>query len=395
MYNKQELAKGVYYVGAVDWNIRDFHGYTTPCGVTYNSYLIVDEKITLVDLVKAPFAKELIGRVSALVDPAKIDYVIINHVENDHCGALPEFAKVAVNAKFIITEKGQAEAQKLFGNFNFQTVKAGDTLNLGANSLSFVPVPMLHWPDSMVCYCPEQGILFSNDAFGQHICTSKRFDYENNLRDILYEAEKYFANILFPYAKLIPNALKTVQSLNAKYIFPSHGVCWSKHIPDILGKYAQWGASYKAARIVIAYDTMWGGTECMAMAMMEGVKRAGVAASLYRMPCTDRSHVTAEILEAGGVMFGSSTLNYGMLPKMAELLYYLKGLKPQGKLAATFGTYGWSGGAQKDMEDLIGKAGMKIEGGLTAQWKGSSEELAQCEQFAYDFAMKVKAEFDK
>lgn len=389
--NKQELAKGIYYVGAVDWNIRDFHGYTTPRGVTYNSYLIVDEKICLVDTVKAPFAQELIDNISAIVDPADIDYVIVNHVEPDHGGSLPAIAKVATKAEFFITEKGKQEGQKLYGDFNYKVVKAGDTLSLGANSLTFVPVPMLHWPDSMVCYSPEQGVLFSNDAFGQHICTSKRFDHEVCLTDVMYEAEKYFANILFPYAKLIPNALKTLGSLQINYIFPSHGICWKENIADIIQKYAQWGAAYKEPRVLIMYDTMWGATECMARAMLAGVQRAGLPATFYKLSACDRSHIVSEILEAGGLLIGSPTLNYGMTPNMAGMLYYLKGLKPNGKLAAAFGAYGWSGGSQADMEDLMKKSGLKVEEGLTVMWKGSKEELVKCEQYGYDFAMKVKA----
>ncbi len=390
MYTKQELAKGVYFVGAVDWNIKDFHGYTTPRGVTYNSYLIVDEKICLVDLVKAPFAGELIARISEIVDPAKIDYVVINHVENDHAGALPEFAKAAPNAQYLITDKGQAEAEKLYGNFNYKIVKTGDSVSLGANTLQFVPLPMLHWPDSMVCFCPEQGILFSNDAFGQHVCTSKRFDYEVDMPTVMYEAKKYFANILFPYAKLIPPAIKTLGSLDIKYIFPSHGICWKEHIADIINKYSQWGAAYQEPRVVIMYETMWGATETMAKAILEGIKRAGVTANFYRLSLSDRSHVAAEVLEAGGILFGSSTLNYGMLPVMAENLYYLKGLKLGKKSAAAFGAYGWSGGSQKEMEELMCKAGLQVEPGITVAWSGSPEELAQCEQFGYEFAMKVK-----
>lgn len=394
--NKQELAKGVYFVGAMDWNMRDFHGYTTPRGVTYNSYLIVDEKICLVDLVKSPFANELLERISAIVDPATIDYVVINHVEPDHASALPQIAQVAKKAKFLITDKGQQEAEKLYGTtVDYQIVKTGDTISLGANSLTFVPLPMLHWPDSMVCYCPEQGILFSNDAFGQHICTSKHLDCEVNLNDVLYEAEKYFANILMPYARLIPNALKTLSSLQINYIMPSHGIIWHKHIPEIMAKYAAWGALEKEARVVILYDTMWGATECMARAILEGVARAGVEANFYRISLSEESHVVSDVLGAGGVLVGSPTLNYGMMPTTASLLYYLKGLKPTGKLAAAFGAYGWSGGSQKEMEELLTKAGMQVQPGMTVAWKGNAEELAACEQFGYEFALKVQETFGK
>lgn len=391
--NKVELAKGIYFVGALDWNIRDFHGYTTPRGVTYNSYLIVDEKICLIDLVKAPFATELLERVSAIVDPAKIDYVVINHVEPDHAGALPEFSKHAKNATYIISEKGKAEAERLYGaDLNYQVVKTDDTISLGKNSLTFVGTPMLHWPDSMITYLPEQEILFSNDAFGQHITTSKRFDDEVNMPDVLYEAEKYFANILFPYAKLIPGALKVAGSLKIKMIMPSHGIIWRSHIADIIAKYAEWGSQVKKPRIVMFYDYMWGATETMAKAILEGVMKAGVEVTFHRVIASDNSHITAEILEAGGVLVGSPTLNYTMKPSIAAMLTYLKGLKPSGKLAAAFGTYGWSGGAQKDMEELMTKAGFNLQAGITVQWKGTPEEIVQCREFGYEFAQKVLAD---
>ena len=392
--SKQELAKGIYFVGTMDWNMRDFHGYTTPRGVTYNSYLIVDEKICLIDLVKAPFASEFIERIREIVDPADIDYVVINHVEPDHASSLPQIAQVATKAKFLITDKGQQEADKMYGvSVDYQTVKLGDTINLGKNNLTFVPLPMLHWPDSMVCYCPEQKILFSSDAFGQHICTSKRLDCEVDVNEVLYEAEKYFANILMPYARLIPNALKTLATLEIDYIMPAHGVIWHKHIDEILAKYAAWGAQAKEARVVIVYDSMWGATECMARALLEGVVRAGVTANFYRISVSEESHIVHDILGAGGVLVGSPTLNYGMMPSTAALLYYLKGLKPQGKLAAAFGAYGWSGGSQKDIEEFLTKAGMQVQAGVTVAWKGDAQEIAACEQYGYEFALKVKETF--
>lgn len=391
--NKVELAKGIYFVGALDWNVRDFHGYTTPRGVTYNSYLIVDEKICLIDLVKAPFAEELLERVSAIVDPEKIDYVVINHVEPDHAGALPKFAKHAKNATYIISEKGKIEAERLYGSdLNYQVVKTNDTISLGKNSLVFVGTPMLHWPDSMITYLPEQEILFSNDAFGQHIVTSSRFDDEVDMPDVMYEAEKYFANILFPYAKLIPGALKVAGSLKIKMIMPSHGIIWRSHIADIVGKYADWGKQIKKPKIVMFYDYMWGATETMAKAILEGIMKAGVDVTFHRVTASDNSHITAEILEAGGVLVGSPTLNYTMKPSIAAMLTYLKGLKPSGKLAAGFGTYGWSGGAQKDMEELLTKAGFNLQAGITVQWKGTPEEIAQCRDFGYEFAQKVLAD---
>lgn len=388
--NNVKLAEGVYYVGAVDWNLRDFHGYTTPRGVTYNSYLIVDEKVCLIDTVKAPFANELLERISDIIDPGRIDYIITNHVEPDHAGALPTIIKKAPQAKVFITAQGRDAVPKYFGGqYDFHVVKEGDVLNLGRNSLHFVPLPMLHWPDSMATYLDGEQILFSNDAFGQHISTTKRFDDENDLSTVLYEAAKYYANILMPFGRLVAKALDKTGSFPIKMIAPSHGVVWRKHIDAIVTKYQQWGNGETANKVIVAYDSMWGGTEAMAKRILEGVAAAGIEAKLYRMSTAERSEAVWDLLEAKGLLIGSSTLNNGMLPTMGALLTYLKGLRPAGKTAAAFGAYGWGGGAQKDIEEYLKLAGMKLEPGLTVKWTASAEELEQCFAFGHDFGRKI------
>ena len=389
--NRVELAKGIYCVGAVDWNVRDFHGYSTPRGVTYNAYLIVDEKIALIDLVKAPFAGELLERISDIVDPAKIDYIIVNHVENDHAGALPEVIKHCPSAKVVISEKGRQEACRLYGSeFDFQVVKDKDTLSLGKHELEFIPITMLHWPDSMTTYLKTEGIYFSNDAFGQHICTAKRFDDEVYMPDVYYEAEKYFANILMPYARLIGRALQRVDGYDIRMIAPSHGVIWRSHIGDIVSRYLAWGAGQQEERIVLFYETMWGGTERMAKAILEGINKAGVEARFYRLSVSDRSHIMSEVLRASGILVGSPTLNNGMMPAVGDMLTYLKGLRPAGKLAAAFGSYGWSGGAQKDIEEMLTKAGLKPEPGLNLEWTPDAADIEKAENFGFAFAQKIK-----
>ena len=371
MLNEVKLAPGVYYVGIVDWTVRDFHGYTTPRGVTYNSYLIVDEKICLIDCVKAPFANEFLERVSRIVPLNKIDYVITNHVEPDHSSALPMIMEQAPQAKVVLTEQGRAGIMKYYQkSYDFMVVKEGDSLDLGKNKLQFIPLPMLHWPDSMATYLTGEEILFSNDAFGQHICTTKRFDDENNLSDILYEAAKYYANILMPFGKLVTKALDKCSPLPIKIIAPSHGVAWRGHIPEILAKYQMWGGGGATDKVVIAYDSMWGSTEQMARRILDGVAAAGVTGKLYKNATADRSEIIWDILEAGGVLVGCSTLNNGVLPTTGALLCYLKGLRPVNKLAAGFGAFGWGGGAQAAIEDGLnrcrndcGKTGRDFEMG--------------------------------
>jgi flavorubredoxin len=387
--NKVNLAENIYYVGYKDWKLRDFHGFATARGVTYNAYLIVDEKVCLVDLVKNTFADELLSRVSAILPPEKIDYIVVHHVENDHASALPRVMEKAPGAKIIITAAGAKEAERLYGKYNYNIVKEGDKLALGQNTLQFVALPMLHWPDSMATYLREKKILFSNDAFGQHICSSNPFDDANNLAAVMEEAQNYYANILMPYSKLIGGALGKAQGLAIEMIAPSHGVIWRSHIKDIMDKYAFWGQGKAKDKVLVVYDSMWGATERMAKAMWEGAAKAGVDARLYKSVPTENSRIVAELLDAAGALFGSPTLNYGMMPSIGGLLIYLKGLKPAGRLAATFGTYGWSGGAQKDMEELLQKAGMLLEPALTLNWAPSADDLAKCEDFGFAFANKA------
>lgn len=393
LYQVQRITPKIYALSAIDWDQRNFHGYVTPRGVTYNAYLIMDEKICLVDTVKACFGPELLARIAQIVDPARIDYVITNHVEPDHSGALPQVMQCAPHAKIFLTAQGKAEVIKHYGgNYDFQVVKAGDVLNSGEYHLQFIPLPMLHWPDSMCCYLPEEKILFSNDAFGQHFCSNRIFDGENELSEVLQEAAKYYANILMPYARLIPGALAKLGQLPLKMIAPSHGVIWQAHVPEILTSYRRWaGGEAVEKQVLVVYDTMWGGTERMARQIIEGLSASGVMAQLCRITVSDASDLARRLLTSKGILVGSSTLNNGVLPTIGGFLLYLKGLKPVGKMAAGFGTYGWAGGAQKDIEQFLTAAGMQVEPGFNVKWSPTEEELTRCFAFGKEFGEKVLA----
>lgn len=342
--NKVKLTEGIYYVGAVDWNVRSFHGYSTNRGATYNAYLIIDEKITLIDTVKAPFANELLARISEIVDPAKIDYIISNHVEMDHSGSLPVIAKAAPNAKIITSAPaGEKGLRAHYGDLNYQAVKAGDILSLGKRSLTFVATPMLHWPDNMVTYCPEEKILFSNDAFGQHFASSKHFDTEVELDIVMQEAKKYYANILMPYGTQAAKALEIVKTLDMDMIAPSHGIIWTEHIQEILDKYAYFASADAEETALVVYDSMWHSTEAMASAVLEGFAKKGVTAKLYDLKENHISDIMTEVLKAKYIAVGSPTLNNTMLPTVAAFLCYMRGLAPKSKKAFAFGSYGWGG----------------------------------------------------
>lgn len=387
-----QIVENIYDVGVQDWAVRDFHGYKTERGATYNSYLIMDEKITLIDTVKAPFTEELLRNISKVTPLESIECIVINHVEPDHSGAMPALAKACPKAKFYITMQGKNEAIQHYGDiFDFEVVKDGATLSIGKRTLTFASMAMLHWPDSMATYSAYDRILFSNDAFGQHYATSKRFDYDVDYGELFYEARKYFANILWPYAKLIERAFMKLSALDFTMIAPSHGVIWKRYIPEILKAYLDWGKGVQDGSLVIAYDSMWGGTEKLARAIARGAANAGVVVKMFKMGATPNSTVAAELFTASGFLAGSSTLNCSMLPNMGSLLIYLKGLGAKGKKAAAFGTFGWGGGAQKDMEELLEKSCFDaVEPGFNCKWTPQEADLEKAEQYGYDFALSLK-----
>lgn len=358
---KLEIKKDIYSVGAVDWEVRSFHGYSTERGATYNAYLIMDEKIALIDTVKAPFADELIRRIREITDPEKIDYVISNHVEMDHSGALPEIMKVCKNAKVVTSEpNGVKGLTAHYGSYDYMPVKAGDTLSLGKHTLSFVATPMLHWPDNMVTYCPEEKLLFSNDGFGQHFASSKRFDDEVDLSIVMQEAKKYYANILMPYGVQAKKAIEIVKGLELDMIAPSHGVIWRSHIQDILKAYETFSDAENNKEAVVVYDSMWHSTEMMAKAVMEGFARKGISAKLYDLKENHISNIMTEVLKAEYIAVGSPTLNSMMMPTVAAFLCYMKGLSPKKKKAFAFGSYGWSGQSIAQIHEELEKMGCEM-----------------------------------
>jgi flavorubredoxin len=396
---KIELTNGVYWVGVVDWNLRDFHGYTTPRGGTYNAYLIVDEKITLVDTVKHAFAGEMIERIKEIIDPSKIDYVVSNHVEMDHSGSLPEIMKIAINAQVIATEKGKEGLLRYYRtNWNFRTVKTGDELALGKKTLFFITAPMLHWPDSMFTYMKEDKILLSNDGFGQHLASSFRFDedvcsligYECDT--VMDEAAKYYANILMPFAGIILKKIEELQKLGIeiKMIAPSHGMIWTNP-GKIIDAYLKWANGVSKQKVLIIYDTMWNSTEIMANEILRGVADSGVEAALFHLRKNEWSEIVKEVLESRAVIIGSPTLNNGMFPTVGGFLTYLTGLRPKNKLWATFGSYGWAGGAVKAVNEKLKTSGYEPIESLEVNFRPDDQDMAKCYALGQKIASMVKS----
>ncbi|TFH13726.1 MAG: MBL fold metallo-hydrolase [Lentisphaerales bacterium] len=379
-----ELKKGVYWVGAVDWGIRKFHGHelSTHRGTTYNSYLIVDEKIALVDSVWAPFEKEFLENISEIVDPAKIDIVVANHSEPDHSGALPAVIAKCPRATVVVSKNG---AESIPGHYhqkwNFSVVRTGDSIDLGKNKLVFVEAPMLHWPDSMFTYLTGENILMPNDAFGQHYATAFRFNEQVNEAELYEEAQKYYANILTPFSARVIKKIDEVLALKlpVDMIAPSHGVIWRKDPLQIVRKYQEWAAQQPEKRAVILYDTMWNGTRRMAEAIGHGIAEKGVDYKLYHMAVADRNDVIAQIFRAKGIVVGSPTLNNGLLPTITPIPEVLKGLKFKNKIGAAFGSYGWSGESVRIIEDHLKVCGIPVVSeGVGAKWQPTESDLSKC-----------------
>lgn len=379
MLSTTEIRPDIHWVGAVDWNERLFHGYTTEKGLTYNAYLILDEKITLIDAVKAPFADDLIQRISQIVDPAKIDYVIANHVEMDHSGALPKVAEACPNATFICSTKGAPEMAAHFGDgIKWQTVKTGDTLSIGKRELTFVETTMVHWPDNMVTYDAYDKILFSNDAFGQHFASSGRFDTDSDLCEVMKQARKYYANIVQPYGMQAGRALSVVKDLDLTMIAPSHGVIWTEHIPDILEAYTIWVADTRTDKAVVLYDSMWGSTEAMAHAIFEAFVAEDIECRYYDVKETHESDIVAYAMDAKYICVGSPTLNMRMMPNIAKVLTYMLGLSPrnQTRVGLAFGSYGWAPVGPKSVAEMMAATGFQMPlDPITLNWRPTPEYL--------------------
>ena len=394
--NNVVLKEGINWVGVVDWNLRDFHGYVTDRGTTYNSYLIRDEKTALIDTVKCSFADELVENIEQLTSLEKIDYIIVNHVEMDHSGSLPVIFKLAKNAKIIASQRGKDALIEHFGpEFNIvETVKTGDEIKLGKHTLRFIETPMLHWPDSMFSYLVEDKILFSNDAFGEHLASSGHYDDEVDEQVLMEEARTYYANILTPFAPLITRKIQEVVQMGIpiEIIAPDHGVIWRKDPSKIINAYLQWSSGVAKQEAVVIYDTMWGSTDKMARAIAEGIISQGIEVNLLKLRATSNTDAVTAVLEARAVVVGSPTLNNQMFPTVSSFLTYITGLKPKGKLWSFFGSFGWGGGAVRDMTEMARKAGFQIrESSVEVKYIPDEEDLKKCFDFGQQIAQKIKA----
>ena len=389
-----QLCKNIDWVGFVDWTMRDFHSFVTQRGVTYNSYLIRDEKIALIDTVKEPYKEYLLKNIEKLADLKKVDYIIVNHAEPDHSSALSFIVKSLPNAKVVCNQKCKDILSSYYdvSSWKFQIIKSGEKLSLGKLTLSFIDTPMVHWPESMFTYVEEEKILFSMDAFGQHFATEERFDDEVDKCALMEEAKKYYANIVLPYGNQVKRTIESVKDLEIKMIATSHGVIWRKYINEIIGEYKKWMANQVKAKVVIIYDSMWQSTKAMAEAIVDGAASDKVEAKLIyvRATSTGVTEIATEILDAACIALGSATLNSNMMPMMGAVTTYIKGLRPLNRAGLAFGSFGWGRGGAEILNEILKEMKFEItQEPIKSKWRPDKETLQECKKAGEKLAEKA------
>ncbi len=391
------VKNNVSWVGKVDWELRKFHGneLSTHRGSTYNSYLIQEEKVALIDTVWGPFAKEFVKNLSSEIDLKKIDYMIANHGETDHSGALPELMRLIPDTPVYCTANGVKSLKGQYHeDWDFKVVKTGDRLSLGKKELIFIEAPMVHWPDSMFCYLTGDSILFSNDAFGEHLASESMFNDLVDQSELMNEALKYYANILTPFSALVEKKIKDVLSLNlpVDIICTSHGVIWRNNPKQIIETYLKWANKYKENQITILYDSMWNGTRVMAEQIAKGITQGdpSVAIKIINIGHSDKNDAITEVFKSKAILIGSPTINKGILTAVASLLEELRGLNFKDKKAAAFGCYGWSGESVHLLNEHLKAAGfLVVDEGLKLLWSPDDTGRKSCLEYGKNFVKKL------
>ena len=389
----------IWWVGAIDWHVRDFHGYETPRGTTYNAYLILDEKVALVDGCRDGFGPEMLARVLGCCGTRPVDYLIVNHVEPDHSGTIPWLVEQLRPGQILCSKRAKDALALYYGQetvelWDVRVVGSGDEVRLGRNTLQFIEAPMLHWPDSMFTYVREAKTLLPNDGFGQHLATSKRFADEVDMATVMDEAGKYYANILMPFGGQIQKMLARIgeMDLRIEVIGPSHGVIWRRpeDVARIIRAYAGWSDFRAPERVALIYDTMWHSTEQMTMAIADGIAGEGVDCAVARLNSTPRSEAARLVLESRAFLIGSPTLNNGLFPSVGGFLTYIKGLRPKSRIAGAYGSYGWGGGAVKEIDAELRALGLDVLEPVEVKYRPTGADLEACAQLGRLVAQRVR-----
>lgn len=399
-----KIAEGIYWVGVLDWDLRDYHGYSLE-GTTYNCYMVFgEEKVALIDNVYPGQSAQLWGRIKDAFEQEKrefkIDVVIQNHIEKDHSGSLVEVVKKFPDLELYCSKKAESGLKNhlpYLADFDMNIVKTGDELDLGGKTLAFVEAPMLHWPDSMFTMCMEDGVLFSNDAFGQHICVSERYDYEINDYLLMGAAQKFYANLITPSSPMVKRKIKELTDLGlvdkVKMIAPSHGQIWTDP-SKIINQYSDWANGVCKDKITFIYDTMHYSTQTMAHAMAEGAMSEGMETKMYFMHEDDRSDVVTDVLDSKAVFVGAPTMMNNPYPSLGDIIYYFNCLtfKKTGyqKKAVVFGSKGWAGGANKKLTSDLEGAGFEVIDSMDITYIPDEKILEECYELGKKVAKEIK-----
>jgi flavorubredoxin len=394
-----EVSEHVTWVGAVDWDLRDFHGFDTPRGSTYNAYLVKGaDTIALIDTVKTPYVDELLSRISKVVDPSSIGLIVVNHIEPDHNSGLRDVMAACPNARVVASASGVRGVAEYHDGLVIEAVGADDVIDLGGVTLQFLPAPMVHWPDSMFTYCPEDHILMCNDAFGQHLASAERFADEVGVQDALDELRIYYANILMPLGNQVGKALDKVDAAGWTpcVIAPSHGVLWrGDEVARAIRTYRTWDGGSLLPKAVIVFSTMWGSTDQLARTIADSLVAEGVDVEVFDLATSSLATIMSDILDARGLLIGTPTMHHGMLYRVAGFLQYLAGLKPAGRVGASFGSYGWSSGATQQVDDRLAEIGIEVAlAPYTQKFRPTEVELEAARAWGVEFTCAVKAAGD-
>lgn len=388
----KRITDRVTWIGKVDWELRKFHGdeFSTHHGSSYNSYLVRDKKTALIDTVWLPYDKEFVASLKDEIDLNQIDYIIINHGEVDHSGALPYLMEKIPNTPIYCTANA---VKSLVGQYhhpewNFKVVKTGDSVDIGnGKSLVFVEMRMLHWPDSMATYMSGDNILFSNDAFGQHYGVEELFNDKADQCTLYEEAIKYYANILAPFSPLVKAKLKEIIGLNLPIdiIATSHGVIWRDNPMQIVEKYSAWCDDYQEDQITIVYDTMWDGTKALAHRLASEVQEQSpdTVVKVFNISQTDKNDIMTQVFRSKAIAVGSPTVGKSILSSVAGWMHFLFELQFKKKRGAVFGCYGWSGEGNAELRELLKKAGFSVvDPEVKSLWNPTEEQFAGLKEIA-------------
>lgn len=391
MQKAVKISDRVFWVGAIDWSLRYFHGYSTNFGTTYNAYLILADKITLIDTVKKGFENEMLSRIKSVVDPSEIAFIVSNHSEPDHTGSLPETFSAVSPEKIFASQTGTKTLKNFFPSLDVQAVKDGESLDIGGAQLSFYTTPMLHWPDSMATLLFPDKILFSQDAFGMHLASSERFDDELPKDVLAKRSAEYYANIITPYGKKVSETLKRLDSLEFSCVAPDHGPVWRNmdNFSEILSSYSNWAVLKKKKKAVIVYETMWKSTEIMAKHFEDGLRQCGIHTAVVNMQSGNRSDLASELLESSALLAGSPTINNNAFPSLFDALSYAKGLKFCVPYGAVFGSYGWSGEATGQLKAYLESMSVNVVTEIKAQYRPDEGTLERCFEAGKSIGEKI------